>query len=204
MKYKKTCNYCKKSFTTYHKDVKFCSRKCYGLNKRKVNEYCIYENYAEIIINSKNGLVKTKIDIEDIEKCKKYKWNYKYVKNKTPYIQTNLHKEDCIGKNKTIPLHRFLVECPVGLEIDHINQDPFDNRKQNLRCVDRITNIRNKKIKENQNIYWNNRQNKYQVSVRIENKNISGGYFSDIEEARKKAKEMREKYFKSGRIFRHY
>lgn len=83
-------------------------------------------------------------------------------------------------------MHRFLAECPVGLEIDHVNQDSFDNRKQNLRCVDRITNIRNKKIKENQNIYWNNRQNKYQVSVRIENKNISGGYFSDIEEARKK------------------
>ena len=195
MKYLKKCMYCGKEFIAYYESKKYCCEKCYSLDRRKTNTYCIYNDYAEIIIKSKNGLVKVKIDKEDIEKCKKYMWNLKFVKNKTPYIQTNLHKEDFIGKYKTILLHRYLIDCPMGLEIDHINQDTFDNRKQNLRCVDRTTNVRNKKIKENQNIYWNNRRNKYQVSVRVDNKNISGGYFDDIEKAREKAKEMREQYF---------
>ena len=64
MKLKKICNYCKKEFITNKKETKYCCRECADLCKRKTNDYIIYDNYAEIIIDSpKYGLFKAKIDI---------------------------------------------------------------------------------------------------------------------------------------------
>lgn len=196
MKLKKICNYCKKEFITSKKETKYCCRECADLCKRKTNDYIIYDNYAEIIIDSpKYGLFKAKIDIEDLEKCKKYNWTLKKHKNKTVYIQTSVYNRECINNKKIFTLHRLIMNFPENKVIDHINQDTFDNRKQNLRCVDILINARNKKIRNNQNVYWNKKYNKYQVSIRLNNKNISGGYFDDIEKAREKAKEMRKQYF---------
>lgn len=43
-------------------------------------------------------------------------------------------------------LHRFIVCCPKGKVVDHINGDTMDNRKCNLRIVDHRTNGYNSKI----------------------------------------------------------
>lgn len=40
-------------------------------------------------------------------------------------------------------LHRFLTDCPVSLQVDHINRDTLDNRLCNLRCVTAKVNMSN-------------------------------------------------------------
>jgi hypothetical protein len=47
------------------------------------------------------------------------------------------------GKQKTIPLHRFIMDAPKGKVVDHINGDGRDNRKENLRICTRAENRRN-------------------------------------------------------------
>lgn len=42
---------------------------------------------------------------------------------------------------------RRLLGCPKGMEIDHINNDPFDNRKENLRVVTKQENVQNKRYR---------------------------------------------------------
>jgi hypothetical protein len=48
-------------------------------------------------------------------------------------------------------LHRWLVDAPPGLQVDHINGNPLDNRRANLRVVT---------VRENQ---WNQRRRRGQV-----------------------------------------
>ena len=53
---------------------------------------------------------------------KKYTW---YV-DKHGYVRTKIH-------SKTVLLHRLLASPPDNMQVDHINLDPSDNRKSNLR-----------------------------------------------------------------------
>jgi hypothetical protein len=46
-------------------------------------------------------------------------------------------------KGQTVCLHRAIMECPRGLEVDHINRNGLDNRRENLRIVTRLGNIAN-------------------------------------------------------------
>jgi len=39
------------------------------------------------------------------------------------------------GKEKLIFLHRWLVHCPEGMQVHHINGNTFDNRRENLEIV---------------------------------------------------------------------
>jgi hypothetical protein len=41
-------------------------------------------------------------------------------------------------------MHRFLLQPPPGLEVDHINGDRLDNRRINLRIATRSQNAMNR------------------------------------------------------------
>jgi hypothetical protein len=47
------------------------------------------------------------------------------------------------GLWKTVYLHRFLLEPPAGLQVDHINRNSLDNRRANLRVVTASKNRQN-------------------------------------------------------------
>lgn len=109
------------------------------------NEIIIYEDYAEMIIydNRGNEKARTLIDIEDIERVKEYKWHL----SKDGYISTNINSK---VTRKIISLHRFIMnvwdeeyDCNSNV-IDHINRNPLDNRKSNLRIVSQRENMNNK------------------------------------------------------------
>lgn len=118
--------------------------KKYGETERTMfspNEIVIYDNYAEIVLynNRVTEVARALIDIEDVERVKEYKWhlnNYGYV--------------DASSNGKTIKLHRFIMnvwqdECDYYSNvIDHINRNPLDNRKSNLRIVSQAENNKNK------------------------------------------------------------
>lgn len=52
------------------------------------------------------------------------------------------------GVRGTAPhlLHRFIMEPPKGLVVDHINGDGLDNRRENLRFASHRQNIRNQRV----------------------------------------------------------
>lgn len=86
----------------------------------------------------------TIVDDEDYDKVmaaisEKSKW---YAVNHNPsskYYAMNG------GRDKSV--HRVIMDAPKGMDVDHINGDPLDNRKENLRLCTRRENCRNKKVR---------------------------------------------------------
>lgn len=76
------------------------------------------------------------IDAEDGKKVLPYKWTTLKIYNRKRemfYARRTVRLES--GKQKTVLLHRFILDAPHGLEVDHINGDSLDNRRCNLRLA---------------------------------------------------------------------
>ena len=104
----------------------------------KVNSWTLYDNYAVCnIFNSKN-VISFYIDIDDYELAKKYIWRISKKKRKY-YIVTGSFK-----KNTAKYLHELVYgEHQQGYEIDHIDGNSLNNRKENLRLVSHQENVDN-------------------------------------------------------------
>lgn len=97
----------------------------------------IDENTVKLLINN-NGDIIIKIDKEDYDKIKYYKW---YI-GKHGYVSARCD-------NNKITLHRFLMnETDPDIFIDHIDSDTYNNTKFNLRKSCPIKNAQNRSKKK--------------------------------------------------------
>jgi len=145
-------------------------------NSSNDNRIEIKDGYAEMTVTDRNDNVQgiTKISIEDIEKVKGYHWS----DNGHGYVRT-------FNKNrKPLYLHRLLTGCPDGLEVDHINRDKYDNRRDNLRIVTRSLNQQNRNYKCVRKITNRYLRKPYLVRIRHFGKLICKYFETEIEAMR--------------------
>jgi len=87
----------------------------------------------------------------------------------------------------TVRLHRVVMKAQRGQEVDHINGDKLDNRKENLRFVTRAQNTVNSPMRAtNTTGYKGVRRNKGQywaAFIRVNGKQRHLGHFATAEEA---------------------
>lgn len=134
----------------------------------------------------------TLVDDEDYEQLRGFKW---FVNGQDyPYRTIRLN-----GKNKNLRLHRLLSNAPDGLEVDHINGDPLDNRRANLRIVNRSQNLQNRRGATARSktgvrgVYLtrDSRANPYAAALRVRGKTINLGYFPALADAEAAVKAAR-------------
>lgn len=85
-------------------------------------------------------------------------------------------------------LSRLILNPPKGLVIDHINKNPLDNRKKNLRICTQRENTRNKTIQKNNtsgvpSVEWQKDCSMWRVRPKFMGTKIQIGYFKDKNEA---------------------
>ena len=93
-------------------------------------------------------------------------------------------------KRKKILMHRVVMDCPQGLDVDHISHSTLNNRKSNLRICSRSQNSMNSNPRKNtssqyKGCCWYKRKRKWIAYIILNRKQIHLGYFdSEIEAAR--------------------
>lgn len=141
-------------------------------NKRS-NKYEIIGNTVKMYTRKGKTFI---IDIDDFERVKQFCWhNYK------GYISANI-------SGKQVQLHRFIMNPPDNLQIDHINHVTTDNRKCNLRIVTGSQNCFNKdktiiNTSGYRGVSFDKSRNKWRAFIVCEGKYHNLGRYSLIEDA---------------------
>lgn len=183
-----------KSCGCYHDEVSVQN----GMNNKKENEYDLasesygvgwtYDDYAFFF------------DKEDYELIKPYCWH----KHQDGYLRTRYDwYTDESGKihNKYIMLHQLISNKYFnGNQLDHINGQPNDNRKSNLRPATQADNMKNVKLpKTNTSGHKGvsvTPSNTWIAHITCNGKRIYLGTYSTYEEAVKVREKAENRLFK--------
>lgn len=160
-----------KSCGCYHKDRTI-------EHHRKVNKYDLTGDFG--VGYCSNSDSKFLFDLEDYETIKEYCWH-----ESKGYVQTNLPGD------KEIYIHRLIMKDHItnsNQVIDHIDRDPMNNRKDNLRVATQRDNARNRSAGKNNvfgvvGIRWVDRVKKWRALIMVDRKNINLGYYSSFDDA---------------------
>jgi hypothetical protein len=120
---------------------------------------------------------------------------YRFSLSTYGYVSYSGAKDGLSGKF----LHRIIMDDPEGQFIDHINRDPLDNRRDNLRIVTRQENNMNLSMKKTNKSgitgVCRDKKNKWRAQIKYKNKTIYLGIFEKLEDAGKARKDAEMKYF---------
>lgn len=162
-----------KSCGCLHKE----SMKLMGKAARWLNDYDLTGEYG--IGKATNG-EEFYFDKEDYDLIKEYTWSI----NDQGYVISNP-----LGKH--IRMHLIVMGRDGnndGKDVDHINHNRKDNRKENLRIIEHYQNITNCKTYSNntsgrKGVYWDKSRNKWMALLTYNQKTYHLGRFDNYEDA---------------------
>ena len=98
-----------------------------------------------------------------------------------PYGVSKISGKDV---RSTKPLHRWIINCSEGMQVDHINRNSLDNRKENLRIVtSRENNMNRRNNAKIPGVRWHSQGKKWNARITIKGKEKSLGMFNNYDEA---------------------
>lgn len=163
---------------------------------RKYNTYSdkLTDEHGEYYIGyTSNTNVAFYFDAEDFDKVNQYCW---YEDTKSTENYRNLRAYNPTNQ-KTIKLHQVVA----GKYYDHIDRNPFNNRKYNLRQATATENARNRSTAKNNTsgvtgVSVDSRSGSWRARIKIDGKLIHIGSFADKEGAIKARLLAEQTYFK--------
>ena len=120
----------------------------------------------------------------------KWKWYAIWNKNTDSFYVARKIPKIGIYPRKILRMHRFIMDAPDGMVVDHINHDTLDNRRENLRVCTNSQNMMNsRKYISNTSGYkgvcWVKKSGKWVARISINKKQTVLGYFTCPKEASK-------------------
>jgi hypothetical protein len=92
------------------------------------------------------------------------------------------------GKRELVSFHRSAISASAGLDVDHIDGDSLNNKRDNLRPATRSQNARNSRSSKGSSsqfkgVSWNKRQRKWVSRIMVRGKTINLGTFDNERDA---------------------
>ena len=133
------------------------------------------------------------VDDEDFGFLSQYRW----------YLSVQKYAARMSGR-KQLYMHRVIMGNPPGKEIDHINYDGLDNRKQNLRVCEHRENIRaqrrtNRGTSQYRGVHFDasriTQRNKWAAKIMVDRKTIHIGRYATEKDAAWAYQQAARRYF---------
>ncbi len=127
--------------------------------------------------------------------------DYKWLNQWNWYLLSSGYAVRGVGENnKVILMHREIMKPSKEMDIDHINSNPLDNRRENLRICTHSQNLMNSKLREDNKsgvcgVSWYKRDKKWETYITVDQKRTRLGFFKNKREAIKVRKAAEKKYF---------
>lgn len=154
-----------------------------------------HKDYAEVILTKGQVAI---IDIEDADFIGQWNW--------CAYWCVDRYYAKRGSTGKTVKMHRIIAKAPKNMHVDHIDGDPLNNRKENLRLVSQAENNRNNKMRGcntsgYKGVCWHKATQKYIARIGVNGKKVHLGVFDDAKVAYRAYCQASEKYHgKYGRV----
>ena len=127
----------------------------------------------------------TLVSDEDFDLLKSHNWFYHKSNHNGNggYAERNVYVN---GKQVSLKMHRVILNAQNNFEVDHINSDKLDNRRENLRLAKKGENQKNVGKRKNntsgfKGINWH--CNKWRARININNQSIYLGHFETKQKA---------------------
>ncbi len=115
------------------------------------------------------------------------------------YVARSTRRPD--GSRTAEYLHRFLLQPPAGIQVDHVNSNGLDNRRSNLRLATSAENNRNRRLMSSRagrlkGATYYRRVNKWAAAICVDGRRLRLGYFDTEEGAHEAYCRAAARYFK--------
>jgi hypothetical protein len=159
------------------------------------NKYTLSEDgtTATIFLKRRNGdIINCLVDAADLPKLQTLRITWYalwHPRTRSFYVYGNVRDDGKKSGQRKVKMHRFLMDAPEGLQVDHWNHDTLDNRRSNLLIVTQSVNQMNRKgatcnsKSGHRGISFHRAHGKFQLIVTIDGKPKHIGLFSAIEDA---------------------
>ena len=94
------------------------------------------------------------------------------------------------GKETKVLMHRYIIDAPDDMLVDHIDRNPLNNRADNLRLVTNAENCQNQTARVTSRtgikgvyIDSHSKSNRYAAAIQVNGKRIHLGRFKTLPEA---------------------
>lgn len=137
-------------------------------------------NTVLVPIHGRSGVVAhARIDPVDLPAVELRRWRLNCYGYAVACLPRERHRQGSIG------MHRLILAAPTDRFVDHINHDPLDNRRANLRLCTPVENSRNRKPTPGRALPKGVKfhVNRYEASIRVVGKLLYLGRFDTAAEA---------------------
>lgn len=145
------------------------------------------------------------IDVMDYNDCSNFCWSLsasgRHSKSGGYFCARKSRADD----HKTMMLHNYIwvkhnCEIPSGYMVDHIDQDPANNKLSNLRLVTKSGNAINCAVRSHNKtgvtgVCWNSSKNGWRAYLTYDKKRIELGVYKNFNDAVKTRHDAEIQYF---------